>query len=247
VSKAPALPLYTKDFDTDERVLLMSLEEEGAYNRLIRHQWREGSIPGDLRSLARILRITAGRARKLWSGVLKTCFDRHPSGRLVNRKVETVREGQRNFHEVRSEAGMRGAEVRWGKKRRSEAGMRGARPENVSFSTEFRSEAGMRGARRRAEMAEKKPKPDGSAIGLPIANTCLAVAVASNGSPPDPPAPRVGVSEAVEGLALYAAASGSPAFRQTRRRFRDWLKAGMSVEQCRGMIDRGEHLERPPL
>ena len=35
--------------------------------------------------------------------------------------------------------------------------------------------------------------------------------------------------------------------RAAVRRFRDWLKAGMSVEQCRGMIDRGEHLERPPL
>lgn len=115
MKKPPAFPVYTKDFDTDERVLLMDLAEEGAYFRLLRLQWREGSIPADHASLAKILRVPVARVDKLWTA-LSACFQAHPTepGRLVNGKTERVREQQRQFLRGKSAAGKKGAAARWG-------------------------------------------------------------------------------------------------------------------------------------
>jgi uncharacterized protein YdaU (DUF1376 family) len=114
VKKPPAFPVYTKDFDTDERVLMMDLAEEGAYGRLLRHQWREGSIPADHASLGKILRVPEARVRKLWPA-LEPCFEAHPEkpGRLINGKLERVRAQQEAFLKSRSSAGKKGAESRW--------------------------------------------------------------------------------------------------------------------------------------
>jgi len=115
LKKPPAFPVYTKDFDTDERVLLMDLAEEGAYFRLLRLQWREGSIPADHASLAKILRVPVARVDRLWPA-LSACFQAHPTepGRLVNGKTERVREQQRQFLSGKSAAGKKGAVARWG-------------------------------------------------------------------------------------------------------------------------------------
>lgn len=115
MTKSPALPVYTKDFDTDERVMMMDLEEEGAYFRLLRVQWREGSIPSDLKSLAKLLRCHPKTASRVADKVL-ACFSPHPTlpGRLVNLKTERVREEQQAFLRGRSEAGKKGAKSRWG-------------------------------------------------------------------------------------------------------------------------------------
>jgi hypothetical protein len=115
LKKPPAFPVYTKDFDTDERVQLMDLAEEGAYGRLLRHQWREGSIPQDHKALAKILRVPRAKVSKLWPA-LAPCFQPHPSspGRLINGKTERVRAQQEQFLRGRSEAGRRGAAVRYG-------------------------------------------------------------------------------------------------------------------------------------
>jgi uncharacterized protein YdaU (DUF1376 family) len=106
MKKAPALPIYTKDYDTDERVLLMNLAEEGAYNRLMRHEWREGSIPADQAALAKILRVSRVRMKKLWFR-LQSCFKSHPfeNGRLINPKLELVRKQQVEFLVRKSKAG----------------------------------------------------------------------------------------------------------------------------------------------
>lgn len=114
MKKAPAMPVYTKDFDTDERVLMMDLAEEGAYFRLLRLQWREGSIPADIPSIARILRVPPAQARRVWVKV-GPCFKAHPeqAGRLVNGKTERVREEQAAYLKGKSDAGKKGASSRW--------------------------------------------------------------------------------------------------------------------------------------
>lgn len=114
MKKSPAFPVYTKDWDTDERVLLMDEAEEGTFFRLLRHQWREGSVPADLATLARIVRVGLPRMQRLWKAV-GPCFEPHPTlaGRLVNSKTERVREQQKAYLNRRSSAGKRGAESRW--------------------------------------------------------------------------------------------------------------------------------------
>lgn len=112
--KAPAFPIYTKDYDTDEKVILMDLAQEGAFGRLLRHQWREGSIPADVASLAVICRVPLAKMQRVWAGRLASCFEplEGAEGRLVNRKAEKVRQSQNAFHEERAESGRRGAEAR---------------------------------------------------------------------------------------------------------------------------------------
>lgn len=113
MSRAPAFPVYTKDFDTDEKVLMMDLAEEGAYFRLLRLQWREGSIPEDITSIARILRVSEKKAERVWVKVSR-CFEPHPtlSGRLLNAKTERVRSSQDAFLHRQASAGRRSAEAR---------------------------------------------------------------------------------------------------------------------------------------
>lgn len=54
-NKAPAFQFYPKDYLADSKVCELSLEEEGAYMRLLSHCWIEGSIPADPVRCARIV------------------------------------------------------------------------------------------------------------------------------------------------------------------------------------------------
>src|ERR1041385_1776135 len=49
---------YPGDWLNDEAVSLMTIAQEGAYRRLLDHQWWEGSIPSDLRALAQLTKTT---------------------------------------------------------------------------------------------------------------------------------------------------------------------------------------------
>lgn len=44
--KLPYLPLYVDEFDASPYVQRLTYEGQGIYLALIRHQWRDGSIPG---------------------------------------------------------------------------------------------------------------------------------------------------------------------------------------------------------
>jgi uncharacterized protein YdaU (DUF1376 family) len=115
-NKAPAYQWYPRDFAGDEPVQLMSLEEEGAYRRLLDHQWLHGSIPADTQPLARICKnVPVARMRKIWRAVAP-CFVEAEPGRLQNRRLERVRAESREYRERQSAAGRRGAEARWGPK-----------------------------------------------------------------------------------------------------------------------------------
>lgn len=111
----PAFQLYTKDFDTDENVMLMTCEQEGAYFRLLRVHWREGSIPADLDDLAALIRVQPQRLRAaIWPRVSR-CFtaDGAPDGRLVNPRMARDRASLDAFRGERSATGKRGAKARW--------------------------------------------------------------------------------------------------------------------------------------
>ncbi len=113
--KAPAFQVYTKDFDTDEKVMLMTLEQEGAYFRLLRVQWREGSIPQEHALLSVLCRVTAKRfTQSVWPGIA-ACFTESPEpGRLANQRMEKERAKQEAYRRERSESGQRGNTKRHG-------------------------------------------------------------------------------------------------------------------------------------
>lgn len=142
-NKAPCYPWYPKDFSADEPVQLMTLAEEGAYRRLLDHQWLHGSVPGEIGSIARICKNVSEREmRKMWPKIepLFMRMEGQPP-RLQNRRLERVRMERKAFLDKQSASGRRGAEARWG--RRGEDG-----------------------------------DPIAPAMATPLANECLASAVA---------------------------------------------------------------------
>ena len=49
----PHMPLWVYDIEADEDCSLMTLEEFGAFMRLLIRQWIEGSIPSEKKRLAK--------------------------------------------------------------------------------------------------------------------------------------------------------------------------------------------------
>jgi len=113
----------------DEPVQLMSLKAEGAYRRLLDHQWLHGSIPAARGSQARICKqVGEKEMREIWDEIAP-CFRPHPEDpdRLVNQKLERIRAEQQTATAKKSAAGTLGAEATWqGKEARQLYAMRRA-------------------------------------------------------------------------------------------------------------------------
>lgn len=118
--KAPAFQFYPKDFLGDENVAAMTLEEVGCYTMLLCYCWNEGSLPNDVKRLARLLKIRPSHMARLWEAV-GPCFAPDSDGRLVHPRLERERSKQHAFRENRSNAGKTGARKRWSKARRNSA------------------------------------------------------------------------------------------------------------------------------
>lgn len=117
--KAPAYQWYARDFAADELVQLMTLEEEGAYRRLLDHQWLHGSIPADVAQIARICKnMPVRRMQKLWAAI-GPCFvpAADDPSRLQNRRLERERAKSQEYRDKQTEKGKHGAEVRWERER----------------------------------------------------------------------------------------------------------------------------------
>lgn len=110
--KKPAMPFYGREFYDDENVLVLSLEEQGAYIRLLWKCWSEGSIPADLAKLAAILRVSLARMQAIWSAI-GPLFVPSEADRLANRKVEKVREDFSSYRQKRSSTNRDNALKRW--------------------------------------------------------------------------------------------------------------------------------------
>ena len=111
--KSPAYQWYPKDADTDETYRLMSYEQQGMYRALLDHQWLEGSIPSDPKTLAALLRVNVRRFRRLWTGISPK-FCECADGRLRNDRLERQRQEVNAFIKKQSEKGKKSAKTRWG-------------------------------------------------------------------------------------------------------------------------------------
>jgi uncharacterized protein YdaU (DUF1376 family) len=96
--QAPYMPFFGRDFYGDVNVMAQDLEEQGAYIRLSWLCWQEGTIPADVAMLAMICSNTpvSRFKKKIWP---KLCglFEAAPDGRLVHRKIESIRDGKEAF------------------------------------------------------------------------------------------------------------------------------------------------------
>lgn len=111
MNKSPAFQWYAADYLADENVQLMTLEEEGAYIRLLSYCWREGSIPADTGSLSRLCK----NADNQIIGVVIKCFipSHNDPSRLVHQRLENERGKQADWRKKSSDGGKKGAASRW--------------------------------------------------------------------------------------------------------------------------------------
>jgi uncharacterized protein YdaU (DUF1376 family) len=111
MTKRPAFQFYPGDWLGSQRVSLLTLEEEGAYLRLLASCWQHGSIPSDPDKIARL--IGKGSSTNL-ATTLATMFQQHPteSTLLVHDRLEREREKQDAWSEKCREGGKKSAELR---------------------------------------------------------------------------------------------------------------------------------------
>jgi uncharacterized protein YdaU (DUF1376 family) len=111
MTKRPAFQFYPGDWLGSQRVSLLTLEEEGAYLRLLASCWQHGSIPSDPDKIARL--IGKGASTTL-ATTLATMFQAHPyeSASLVHDRLERERDKQDAWAEKSREGGRKSAEKR---------------------------------------------------------------------------------------------------------------------------------------
>jgi uncharacterized protein YdaU (DUF1376 family) len=106
MGKAPAFQFYANDFM--DATSTWEANACGLYVRCLCKQWTHGSIPSDLRILARAIHSDREELESCWP-VLSAKFVDQGDGTLKNRKLEEVRERQKEVSDKRSDAGKLGA------------------------------------------------------------------------------------------------------------------------------------------
>jgi len=107
--KSPAFQWYPGDYLASQRVQLMTLEEEGAYNRLLNFCWIHGSIPSEPELLAKL--IGKGASTTLATKVA-TMFQPAASNRLIHDRLEAERRKQAVWREKSAQGGKKSAAKR---------------------------------------------------------------------------------------------------------------------------------------
>lgn len=110
LKKLPYFCWYPADFDVDENVKLMNLEEIGLYAVCLNHSWVNGSLPADPLEIARAMKVPKSQFLRSWPRVAP-CFMARDDGRWVNSRQESERE----LAKAKSEKGRESAGKRWGK------------------------------------------------------------------------------------------------------------------------------------
>ncbi len=144
--KSPAFQWYPKDFLTDLNVVVMTLEQRGAYITLLSQCWLEGDLPIEPTKLQAICNHPSNWS-EIWDGI-KGCFVENSSGKYVNLRLEAERNKQKEWLEKSSRGGKRSAELR----RESKGGslMVGSKGE-PSANTSSSSSSSKRKKRKRRE------------------------------------------------------------------------------------------------
>lgn len=114
----PYMPVYWKDWLTGQATTAMTVEQEGAFFRLLLHAWEATppcTLPNDPTILAGLSKL--GRRWKSAGTFVMAQFEVTEDGRLRNRKQWEVRQDMEAHSERRRQAGSKGNEARWGSQR----------------------------------------------------------------------------------------------------------------------------------
>lgn len=100
----PYMRLWVDDLMSDPDVYGMSVDEFGAYLKLLCVAWRKGSIPSDEAAAAKAIGVTPRRFARLWETVGPK-WESNGNGGLVNPRQEREREAALKLHRKRVAAG----------------------------------------------------------------------------------------------------------------------------------------------
>lgn len=107
---SPAFQFYPRDWLSSQRVQLLSLEEEGAYLRLLCHCWLHGSIPDDEALAAKLL--GKGGFNVVLTTVLSMFQPGSKPGTLTHDRLEAERRKQADWRDKSAEGGRNSAKKR---------------------------------------------------------------------------------------------------------------------------------------
>lgn len=138
---APYFPLYVSDFEADTSHL--TLEEDGAYNRLLRLMWLTPgcSLPDDAAWIIRRMRIDEATFERVIQPLLEEFFARK-NGRIYSPRLTRER-----------------GKLDETSRRRSEAGKMGGRPKAIE-NTQNERKPGLSKRKARPKQPEPEPEPD---------------------------------------------------------------------------------------
>ena len=105
------LKLDAQGLLSDTNMVLFSLSELGCYIRLKCHYWREGGLPADTLSLAKLAGCSVGQFQDVWPKVGQH-FEKTENGTLTCRELDRDREKA----EQKSDRMRKVANARWKKK-----------------------------------------------------------------------------------------------------------------------------------
>ena len=100
---SPSFQFYPRDWLANSSVRRMTLAERGAYIDLLAYAWQDGGLPDDDAELARMLQITV----RAWRTLAPRVRPRFAAwdGRLVNTRLERVRDEQAAYRAAKAAAG----------------------------------------------------------------------------------------------------------------------------------------------
>lgn len=110
--KPPAFQMYAKEFLSDANQAGMSLQESGAYARLMCYEWNEHGkgLPDDAVRCGYMVGATPAQMRRMWPA-LRGCFVPHQTleGRIVHPRLEKERAKQQAYRDEQAEKGRQSA------------------------------------------------------------------------------------------------------------------------------------------
>jgi uncharacterized protein YdaU (DUF1376 family) len=109
--KSPAFQFYVTDYLGSQRVQLLTLEQEGAYIRLLAFCWQHGSIPSNHKEIATLVgKGCSTTLARVVARMFEPCPD-DPS-KLIHDRLEDERKKQEAWKVKCSEGGKKSAELR---------------------------------------------------------------------------------------------------------------------------------------
>jgi len=104
--------LHAGDFDSDERVRLMTRAQKGMYVMLLNHAWRNDGLPENPEMIRKCIADDPEEWKKDWP-VVEPCFPISEGGRRRNPRQERERTKARKTSQKNSISGKKGALARW--------------------------------------------------------------------------------------------------------------------------------------